>query len=278
VSRDIINAYTKLAEYQWTRASTHAQLEDYVLRKTLAKYLPSAPAEVADIGGGAGAQSFPLAAAGYEVHLCDITPGLLAAAGSRNAETGKKIHEIVEADARALPWAEDSFSAAIVLGPMYCIRNREERAAAIAEIRRVARPGSPVFFQFFLRAAALRYLLEYASGDSRVGGTTPVHTLGLFDWRGFLETGLSNDEQLPDLLRLHYFSTIDDACAQLAENGFEVLDTRGTEGPAPSLGQSNLEGAPAAVVEQWGEIAYEMCALRENIATCTHLLVVARST
>jgi 2-polyprenyl-3-methyl-5-hydroxy-6-metoxy-1,4-benzoquinol methylase len=40
----------------------------------LERHLPPPPAQVLDIGGGAGAYAVPLTAAGYEVHLVDPVP------------------------------------------------------------------------------------------------------------------------------------------------------------------------------------------------------------
>ena len=47
------------------------ELERLRTQTILARYLPSAPAVILDVGGGAGAYAFPLAKQGYEVHLID---------------------------------------------------------------------------------------------------------------------------------------------------------------------------------------------------------------
>jgi len=50
-------------------ATVKGQVRTYVLHHQLLDHLPSPPATVLDVGGGAGHQSFPLARAGYEVTL-----------------------------------------------------------------------------------------------------------------------------------------------------------------------------------------------------------------
>ncbi|WP_197048662.1 class I SAM-dependent methyltransferase [Streptosporangium roseum] len=47
------------------------QIEFLRVWDLLERHLPPAPAQVLDVGGGAGAYALPLAAAGYEVHLID---------------------------------------------------------------------------------------------------------------------------------------------------------------------------------------------------------------
>jgi S-adenosylmethionine-dependent methyltransferase len=64
-------------------ASVKGMVRTYVLHRQLLEYLPSPPATVLDVGGGAGHQSFPLAQAGYDVTLLDASPAMLEKAEQR---------------------------------------------------------------------------------------------------------------------------------------------------------------------------------------------------
>jgi S-adenosylmethionine-dependent methyltransferase len=64
-------------------ASVKGHVRTYVLHRQLLDHLPSPPAAVLDVGGGAGHQSFPLAHAGYEVTLLDPSPAMLDKARQR---------------------------------------------------------------------------------------------------------------------------------------------------------------------------------------------------
>jgi S-adenosylmethionine-dependent methyltransferase len=64
-------------------ASVKGHVRTYVLHRQLLEHLPSPPATVLDIGGGAGHQSFPLAQAGYDVTLLDPSPAMLDKAQQR---------------------------------------------------------------------------------------------------------------------------------------------------------------------------------------------------
>jgi S-adenosylmethionine-dependent methyltransferase len=55
-------------------ASVKGLVRTYVLHQQLLAHLPSPPAPVLDVGGGAGHQSFPLAQAGYDVTLLGCLP------------------------------------------------------------------------------------------------------------------------------------------------------------------------------------------------------------
>jgi SAM-dependent methyltransferase len=61
-----------------------------VLHAQLMEHLPSAPATVLDIGGGAGHQAFPLAEAGYNVTILDSDTEMLDIAADRRKALPKK--------------------------------------------------------------------------------------------------------------------------------------------------------------------------------------------
>lgn len=64
-------------------ASVKGYVRTYVMHQQLLEHLPKPPATVLDVGGGAGHQSLPLAALGYDVTLLDSSPAMLAKAEER---------------------------------------------------------------------------------------------------------------------------------------------------------------------------------------------------
>lgn len=95
---------------------------------------------VLDIGSGAGAVAFAAADRGARVAAVDVDIGALG----RGRELGRSIDAPVlhaGADARALPFADDSFDASVHRSVLVYM-DRRERAAA--EERRVLRPGGTV--------------------------------------------------------------------------------------------------------------------------------------
>src|SRR3954451_13451318 len=67
----------------------------------LLEHLPTPPAPVLDVGGGAGHQSFPLAQAGYDVTVLDPSPAMLAKARERLDRLPEEVQRrvsLVEAD------------------------------------------------------------------------------------------------------------------------------------------------------------------------------------
>jgi SAM-dependent methyltransferase len=100
----------------------------------IGRFLPAAPALVADIGGGPGRYALWLAGLGYRVEHRDLMPLHI-----------RQLAQDAVGDARELDLADASVDAVLLLGPLYHLRQRPDRVRALAEARRVVRPGGPVF-------------------------------------------------------------------------------------------------------------------------------------
>jgi ubiquinone/menaquinone biosynthesis C-methylase UbiE len=128
------------------RARTQALLE---------RYLPAAPAIVADVGGGPGRYAVWLAERGYRVHLVDPVPLHIEQARTAASERpGTALASAKVGDARALWLADESVDAVLLLGPLYHLRERTDRLRALAEARRVCRPGGVVMAAAISRFAS----------------------------------------------------------------------------------------------------------------------------
>jgi SAM-dependent methyltransferase len=118
------------------------------------RYLPEptvAP-RVIDIGGGSGVHAAYLAERGYEVTLVDPVPSLVKQALSR-AATGASDQRFraEKGDARQLEFEDESFDIALLMGPLYHLANLSDRNLALAEAKRVLRPGGVLFGEIMTR-------------------------------------------------------------------------------------------------------------------------------
>ncbi len=213
---EIIRYYERTAEADRLLTGS-GLLERERNREIIGRYLPPAPAPVADIGGGPGAYAGWLASLGYHVHLLDPVPKHCAAA----AKLG--LAGVTLGDARALPWATGFASQALLLGPLYHLVERTHRLLALREAARVVRPGG------FVVAAAI----------SRWAGL--LHSLvdGFVDHEPFwpvlgrqLAAGLhTNDTGIDKYFTTAVLHKPSELKAEMEEAGLAGVTVAGVEGP-----------------------------------------------
>ncbi len=210
------DCYDRGEEPERLTRGPEGQLELIRTQALLERLLPAPPAALADVGGGAGIHAAPLAARGYEVHLVDPVAGHVARA------SGLALASALVGDARELPFEDERFDAVLLLGPLYHLHERADRVAALAEARRVVKPGGLV-------AAAV--ISRYAS--------TIDGLRGLLEQDGFeasierdLEDGRhTNPERRPRWFTSAYFHLPEEVAGELQEAGLADVEVLAIEGP-----------------------------------------------
>jgi SAM-dependent methyltransferase len=133
----LLSDYSRQARaYDTTRSASPSVLGP--LREALA----GAPGrELLDIGGGTGNYAQALAAEGWQPLVADRSPQMLAHAEAKGLAT-------IRADAAELPFPDESFDAATLVAMIHHV---DEPARALAEARRVLRPGGRLALMAFTR-------------------------------------------------------------------------------------------------------------------------------
>ena len=155
MSDDAVTRYYGYGLERDRLASGVGALELARTQALLERYLPPAPATIADIGGGPGRYAVWLAERGYDVALVD--PVSLHAEQARAAARGLPDPSRLTAtlgDARALDMPNASVDAVLLLGPLYHLPERPDRVRALAEARRVCRSGGRVIAATISRFAS----------------------------------------------------------------------------------------------------------------------------
>ena len=238
------------------------RLELIRTQEILRRVLPGRPCEVLDVGGGTGIHSEWLTTDGHRCTLIDPMPKHVAAARAAGIEA-------VEGEARSLPFEDDSFDAVLLMGPMYHLPDPADRAAALAEAVRVARPGA------LIAAAAIgRFASLFENAGLALLGKPRVRD----SVAGILATG-ELIKPPPGRFTTAFFHAPELLAAELTDAGVKNVQVFGVEGPAwgmlraaeargVTIGDANDDPLFASVLE-----AARMAeAHPELLAAASHLL------
>ena len=158
MATDLGRHYATDAEQQRLVRTPHGRLE-FLRTQELLRRVLTPSASVLDVGGGTGVHAEWIARDGHQVHLIDVVPAHVEAAARLPGVTA------AVGDARELAIEDGNVDVVLLLGPLYHLVEAVERARALAQARRVLRPGG------VLAAAGIsRYLsaLELGSNGTLV--------------------------------------------------------------------------------------------------------------
>jgi len=231
----------------------------------LERHLPPPPARLLDVGGGTGVYARWLAGRGYEVHLVDPSPRHVEEA---RAHPGPSLARVAIGDARRLEDADGSADAVLLLGPLYHLVEKDDRVRALAEARRVVRPGGVVVAAAIGRHASLLAGLFH----------------GLIDDPAFLailERDLREGQHRNPTAKLEYFTTAYfHLPAELREEartaGLAVEAVLAVEGPAWMMPDLEARWRDEGRRRQLLDLLRRVEADPAVLAMSAHLLLVAR--
>jgi len=149
--------YDAAPEKEWERLDGfHFEFE--ITKHKMQPYLQKG--SVLDIGGGPGRYSIYLAQQGYDVTLVDLSSGNVALAKKKAQEHGVTI-KAYQCDARDLSSLKlGEFDNVLLMGPLYHLFAREDRARCVQEAKKHLKKGGSLFASFISIAAGLNYYLD----------------------------------------------------------------------------------------------------------------------
>jgi ubiquinone/menaquinone biosynthesis C-methylase UbiE len=214
--------------YQRTPEETRLTQGPFVLeqvrtRELIERHARRPPATVLDVGGAAGAYALWLAEVGYTVHLVDAVPRLVTEAARRSAASSRPLASCRVGDARALDFPSESSDIVLLLGPLYHLTQAADRSHALAEARRVLKPGGRLFAAAISRwASALDGLSRDLLQDPRFAGIVG---------QDIRDGQHRNPTERLDYFTTAYFHRPDELRAEVLAAGLILEGLYGIEGP-----------------------------------------------
>lgn len=231
--------------------SKAARVEFLTNTRYIEKYLKPG-ARILDVGAGAGEYSLYFARKGYEVCALELAENNIRA-------FQKKIHaedniELVQGNAVDLSrYADDSFDAVLLFGPLYHLHSETDRQRCIAEAKRVCKKDGKLFFAFISNDMVI--LTEFSCRPD-------YFTAGDYD-KGTFEL-----EDFPFV-----FHTVDECREMLQKGGVNILHEVASDGVSELL-EEKINAMDDENYAQYLRYHFYICEKPEFLGMTNHLLFV----
>ncbi len=203
--KKVIEQYSGFPEGKRLSYTKANETEFIITMHYLHKYLKDG-AVIADIGAGGGTYTKALAEEGYKVDAVELTPEYVKQMKQEFA--GNDRIRVFEGNARDLSFLkDDAYDLVLLMGPIYSLKDFDERKQACKEALRIAKPGAPVFIAFCLQDAPLIHEI-FMSEDP----ASEITTIG-YDHEKALVTDNTGSSRILDTIRV-VDELIDDLCIE----------------------------------------------------------------
>ncbi|WP_267639852.1 class I SAM-dependent methyltransferase [Haloarchaeobius amylolyticus] len=277
-STDPESFYDQYGTREWERLDRDFfhRLEWEATTEYLTRYLPDS-GHVLDVGGAAGRYTVWLAEQGYDVTLVDLSSEQLGLAREKVSEYGVEGRvTLQQGDVRDLAFGDDAFDAVLCLGgPLSHVVDAAEREQAVGELRRVGRPGAPVFVSVMgLLSAVLNTVKE--TGRERLDDEYDDYAIlpDLVREQDYTGDLCARHDVEPVMADCHFFraAELEDL---LADSGLLVETLAALEGVAATRrdAQDALDEDRKTVVREVNDLLRED---RSVVDLSSHMLGVAR--
>jgi len=124
-------------QYDESTRETRTPLEFIRSKQIISRYLNKSSMNIADIARGAGVYSFWLAGLGHKLHLLDLAQNHIDLAKEHSRKTNTPLASYTCADARYLPYKDESMDIVLLMGALYHLQKRDDRLMCLLEAKRV---------------------------------------------------------------------------------------------------------------------------------------------
>lgn len=197
-------------------------VEFYRSKEIISQYITE-KITVYDIGGGIGKYSEWLAEKGHEVTLIELAPMAVDYA----KEHMKTSYTAEVGDAREINKPDESADVVLLMGPLYHLQNKSDRAKVLGEAYRVLKKGGLLITSGISKFSSTTWALSvYGNGCDFIDDDIYMNML-----KHELATGEHNrPKEYPFIIANAYFHTIDELRDEIHDSDFQIKNSHAVEG------------------------------------------------
>ena len=151
----ITDYYNNYNEDERTK-SRHGSVEFTTNMKYIRAYVPQG-GKILDVGAGTGVYSMALAMDGYDVHAIELVEHNIEVFRENLRACGAEI-PVEQGNALDLSrYADGSFDAVLLFGPLYHVYTKEDKLTILREAKRIVKPGGRIFAAYCMNEAVIIY-------------------------------------------------------------------------------------------------------------------------
>lgn len=251
---ELVNAlYSTGFEDKRLSRSKSARVEFLTTMRILKEYLKPGM-KILDLGAGTGVYTVPLADMGYAVDAVELAEKNVALLKEKVTPSRRiRVHHQSAVDLSAFPSAE--YDVVLVFGPLYHLKQAEDRSACIKEAMRVCRPDGVLLFAFI--SNDMVPLTECMYRDFFRPGAEATYDHETFQVDNFP----------------FVFFTLDAMREMLAENSVKILREIASDGVSELL-EKQINEMSDESYQEYLKYHFYCCEKPEMLGRSNHLLFV----
>lgn len=234
--------------------SKAARVEFLTTTRYIEQYLTPG-ASILDIGAGAGEYSLYFARRGYQVSALELADNNIRAFRDKLRPEDKI--DLVQGNAVNLSrYADESFDAVLLFGPLYHLHAEADRQKCIAEARRVCKKGGTLFFAFISNDMVILTEFSYRP-DYFLNGDYDKQTFRLEDFP-------------------FVFHTVDKCREMLRAGGVKIVKEIASDGVSELL-EDKINAMDDESYAQYLRYHFYICEKPEMLGMSNHLLFIGKN-
>jgi len=258
---ELINHYSNYDEDKRLSKQLVTRIEFDTTKHILSKYL-NRNKSIIELGAATGKYAFHYAALGHKVTAVEIVPEYVRLMHENAKEKNLELN-IFEGNAISVPFIESgSQDIVLILGPLYHLKNIEDRQSVMNEAKRILKPNGKV---------AIAYINKFFVAGMFVQRFPELIDKKILD--ELIEKGTVSSGKADTFCKMGYFSSPDEMEQLITSNGFSIQEHVAADGFGRFISEE-INSLNDKQYKIWLDYHFKTCHEKSLLGISSHGLVI----